>query len=325
MEVLLPYPVINIEQLPPESSLPMRLGTFSDDLSFKRADYVAGLLKAAGHDVEIISFEERSAEVDSEEISTNVLDRALLSGSIHLAVYSLKDVPAVLPEGLVLAAVPPREDPLDAFIAHPESGISSLKDLPEGATIAAPSARQRALLKAWRSDLNIVSAGRDIPAQLGLLDESNPRQGGWYGLILAAGKLNRLGLQDRITEKISTDIMLPAVGQGALGIVTTTKNREQMALLLNDVNAAVLTTVERAVLQRLGVGSGAPVGVLAQPIGDMVKVSAVVAAVDGSKTLQEAFAGPLEQGAHLGESLADRLLALGAEALLRGEDSGHTV
>lgn len=294
----------------------MRLGTYSDPLSMKRADRVAESLRSMGIEVEIVPFEERPAASYLRTAAGTSLDRALLTGDIQLAQYSLKDIPHDLPAGLVLAAVPRRDDTSDVFIAHPASGISTVKDLREGATVAAPSARQRALLKAWRSDLNVVPVGNDIPELLRTLDEGSPTEGGWDGLVLAAAKLNLFGLQDRITETISTDIMLPAVAQGALGIVTTEKNGEEIARLLNDVPTAVTTSVERAVLLRLGVTSGSPVGVLAQIVGDFVKVSAVVAAADGSRIIQETFGGPLEQGAHLGEALAERLLALGADALL---------
>lgn len=298
----------------------MRLGTFTDHISLKRAEFVVGLLRDAGRDVEIVPFEHPDSEANSEGVITSPLDRALLSGDIQLAVYALKELPPELPDGLILAAIPLREDPSDAFVARAGSGISSMSDLPQGATVAAPSARQRAFLKAWRSDLNVVPAGRDADEQLRNLDESNPQQGGWHGLVLATAKLARIDMQHRITEKISPDILLPAAGQGALGIVTTEKNREWIASTLNDNASAITTTVERAVLQRLGSGQGVTVGVWAQLVGDFVKVSAAVSSPDGSKTLREAFAGPADQSAHLGESLADRLLALGAEALLRGED-----
>ncbi|RMH63746.1 MAG: hydroxymethylbilane synthase, partial [Bacteroidetes bacterium] len=197
------------------------IGTRGSALALWQAHHVRDLLTAAGYPVEIRTITTKGdrildvplAEIGSKALFTKELDEALLRGEIHLAVHSLKDLPTALPEGLCLAAITERADPRDAFIAHP-SVAGGLADLPEGATLATSSLRRRSQLKAWRPDLTIVPVRGNVDTRLARLDA-----GTWHGMILATAGVVRLERTDRIRERIDPALMLPAVGQGALGVV----------------------------------------------------------------------------------------------------------
>ena len=304
----------------------MRIGTRGSALALWQAHHVADRLRAAGHDVEIVTFTTKGdrildvplAEIGDKGLFTHELDRALLDGAITLAVHSLKDLPTTLPDGLVLAAVTERAEPWDAFVAHPDFG-GALADLPEGATLATSSLRRQAQLKAWRPDLRIVPVRGNVPTRIAKLDASGDLgHGGWHGAILAAAGLTRLGLGSRTRERIDPAIMLPAVGQGALGIVCANDapTRQALATVLADPDTTAATTAERALLRTLEGGCQVPVAAWARVEDNRLYLDGSVASLDGSACVRDAIEGPTGDAEALGLALAERLREAGAGDIL---------
>lgn len=311
----------------------MRLGTRGSALALWQAHHVADRLRAAGHDVEIVTFttkgdrnlEQPLAEIGDKGLFTQELDAALLAGDIHLAVHSLKDLPTRLPEGLTLAAVASREDPADAFVAHPDFA-GGLADLPDGAVIATSSLRRQAQLLAWRPALRIVPVRGNVPTRLAKLDASGALGGGgWHGLVLAAAGLVRLGLEARITERIDHSVMLPAVSQGALGVVTASGDQEAtraVRAVLAEEAATVATAAERALLRRLEGGCQVPVAGHAVGKDGRLRLTGAVASLDGSRVVRDELEADTGDAEALGLELAERLLAAGADRILADVRAG---
>ncbi len=309
----------------------MKLGTRASKLALWQAHHVAGRLRDAGHDVEVVTFSTKGdrildkplAEIGDKGLFTQELDRALLDGSIHLAVHSLKDLPTTLPPGLTLAAVSEREEPWDAFVAHPDFD-GGLAALPEGAILATSSLRRQAQLKAWRPDLRVVPVRGNVPTRIAKLDASGPLDAGaeargWHGAILAAAGLVRLDLADRIRERIDPAVMIPAVGQGALGIVCAeadTATADALRTVLADAAATVATAAERALLRRLEGGCQVPVAAWAREENGRLRLDGAVASLDGSDHVRGRLDGDPADAEALGVELAERLLDRGAGAIL---------
>ncbi len=298
------------------------LGTRASALAMRQARHIKSRLEEIGYVVdlqEIITTGDRILDVPLSKVGdkglfTKELDLALLEGSIHLAVHSLKDLPTTLPEGIRLAAVTEREDPRDAFVSHPRAS-ATLADLPIGATLATSSLRRTAQLKAWRSDLTVVSVRGNVDTRLNKLDSS-----GWDGLLLASAGLQRLGLQARISELIDTDIMLPAVGQGALGVVCAEEDERSFEVLreaLHDPAIGFGTAAERAFLRKLEGGCSVPVGAYGRFVDDSeLYLEGCVASLDGLRLVRGGVRGAAGEAEQLGLSLAERLLDEGAGEIL---------
>lgn len=249
------------------------------------------------------------AAIGGKELFTREIDQALATGEIDLAVHSLKDVPAERPAALLLAAVPGREDPRDAWVANPGA---SWRSLPAGARIGTSSLRRRAQLLALRGDLEIVPIRGNVDTRL-----RKWREGQCEALVLAGAGLRRLGLEGTITAWLEPEVMCPAAGQGALAVECRAEDGETQALVaaLDDAAAHTAVRAERAVLRGLGAGCQTPVGAHAAWDGGRLRLRAVVADADGHQLLQAeqwGQAGPEE----LGQQVAERLLAQGAAALL---------
>lgn len=298
------------------------LGTRGSALALWQARHVGALLRTAGISVQIVEVRTTGdritdvplAEIGDKGLFTRELDVALLKGEIDLAVHSLKDLPTQLPDGITLAAVSEREEPWDAFVAHP-SFIGRLDDLPEGATIATSSLRRQAQLLAWRPDLEVVPVRGNVDTRLRKLDES-----AWHGMILAAAGLRRLNMDSRIRQVVPASIMLPAVGQGALGIVCAQENeelRQQLHDALDDTDTRVAVTSERAFLRRLEGGCQVPIGAYASVQSGRLSVEGMVASLDGRMLVRDRIGGNPENAASLGNELAERLLKKGAADILR--------
>ena len=298
------------------------LGTRGSALALRQARLIKRSLEQVGYQVdlqEVSTAGDRILDVPISQIGdtgifTKELDLALFDGRIHLAVHSLKDLPTRLPEGIRLAAVPEREDPRDAFVAHPRIS-SPLADLPNGAVLATSSLRRTAQLKAWRQDLEIVSVRGNVDSRLNKLDE-----GDWHGLILAIAGLRRLGLERRIREVVDIDIMLPAVGQGALGVVCSSNDEELYAVLrdvLHDPGTGIVTAAERALLRRLEGGCSVPIGAYGRMSDDNLVLEGCVTSLDGTRNFRDQVSGRAEDAERLGLELAERLLSEGAGAILK--------
>lgn len=301
---------------------PLVLGTRGSTLALWQANFVKSRLEARGHRVTIKTISTRGdeardtaiSEIGDEAVFTKELDHALLSGDIHLAVHSLKDIPSTVPEGIRLAAVGARENPLDAFVPHP-SFKGHLHDLPEGATLATASLRRTAQLRTWRPDLEVVSVRGNVDTRLEKLDASN-----WHGMVLAVAGLLRLGLSARIREHIDPNIMIPAVGQGALGIACAANDdtlADRLHTVLHDEATGHAITAERAFLSEVQGGCQIPMGAWARPSesGELV-LDACIAALDGSEHYRGRRSFAPADGEAEARALARELLAEGGAEVL---------
>jgi len=280
-------------------------------LALWQARWVAAQLSAAGHEcrIEIIKTtgdkiaDVPLAKVGTKGLFTKEIEEALLDGRADLAVHSLKDLPTELPEGLVLAAVPEREDPRDAVVGK------KLADLPPGAKVGTSSLRRAAQLLKLRPDLQVESIRGNLDTRLRKLDE-----GQYDAILLAAAGLKRLGWGDRIAEILEPEQMCPAVGQGALAIETRA-GFEAVAML---DHAATHTAVmaERGVLRALGGGCQVPIGAYATVSQGRVRLLAIVAAPDGSQLVGAQAGGAAAEAAEIGARLAAYLLQRGARQIL---------
>lgn len=310
-----------------EYSTTIRLGTRSSALARWQADWVAARLRETGQDVELI-FITTSGDaqqvgsigtIGGQGVFTKEIQRALLDGRVDLAVHSLKDLPTEPVEGLALAAVPPREVVADVLISH--SG-QSFAELPAGARIGTGSARRQSQLRHARPELDYLDIRGNVDTRLNKL-----AAGDYDAIILAAAGLTRLGLAERITEELPRAMILPAVGQGALGLETRADDTATIAALaaLNDPASHAAVLAERAMLATLRGGCLAPVGGWARFEQDgVLTLDGTVLSLDGKARLlvqEEAdvdLAGENwpEQAAALGEAVALQLIQSGAERLI---------
>ncbi|MGW8161172.1 MAG: hydroxymethylbilane synthase [Desulfobulbales bacterium] len=250
------------------------------------------------------------AMVGGKGLFVKEIEEALLRRDVDLAVHSMKDVPSELPPELHLGIIPLRENPHDAFIS---TRYENFNDLPQGATVGTSSLRRRAQLAAMRPDLKIVDLRGNLDTRLRKLDE-----GLFQAIILAAAGLNRLGMSSRATAYFTPKEMLPAVGQGALGIELRKDDEELLAGLafLNDARTTVAVAAERAFLYRLEGGCQVPIGAFAEVHDGQVELTGLVASIDGKKVLKESITGQEEKAGELGIQLANRLLDMGGREIL---------
>ncbi len=300
----------------------IRIGTRDSKLARWQAEWVAGQLALAGVETQLI-FVKTLGDVKSGPIGTvggqgvftKEIQRALLERRVDLAVHSLKDLPTDAVDGLALAAVPRRESAADALIANT---AGSLDELPPGAIVATGSARRRAQLLAHRPDLNVRDVRGNVDTRLQKL-----REDGLDAMILAEAGLRRLGLEHHITQVIPKTIMLPAVGQGALGLEIRADDDATRGTLqmLDHATTHQEILAERSLLRALRGGCLAPVGAWARVADtdgerDRLQLDSVVLNGDGSERLTVSVAGPLAAGEQLGLEAAEQLLSQGANRLL---------
>lgn len=241
---------------------------------------------------------------------TKEIEAALLSGEVDVAVHSCKDLATVLPVGLRLGAIPPREDPRDVLVSR----AGRLSDLPAGARVGTSSPRRRGFLAAARPDLEVVDMRGNVPTRVAALDE-----GVLDAIVLAAAGLVRLGLTERITERLEPDVMTPAAAQGALAVQTREDDPKTNALVahLDDRASRSAVLAERACLRRLEAGCQAPVGALARVSGAQLALDAAVVRPGGPEAVARARAtGAAADAEALGTSVAEALLGqLGLDSL----------
>ena len=242
---------------------------------------------------------------------TKELEDAILERRVDLAVHSLKDLPTELPPGLRIAAICEREDVRDALVA--KRGIDSFKQLPQQALIGTSSLRRQAQLRAVRPDLVIEPIRGNVDTRLRKLAE-----GQYSAIILAAAGLIRLGYRDQITEHLNHELMLPAVGQGALAIETRDAdvNVEKIVDELNHEATSLACQAERAFLKGLGGGCLVPIAAFARIQDDTLNLDGLVASVDGRSILREQQIGPRGDADGIGGRLAEDLLSRGADKIL---------
>jgi hydroxymethylbilane synthase len=306
----------------------LRIGTRGSRLALWQANHVAALLGplAGSCRVEIIEIQTvgdqvRDAplpQIGGEGVFTKEIQRELLAGSIDVAVHSLKDLPTIAVQGLLLAAVPVRGPTGDVFVSH---RCRTFDGLPAGAVVATSSLRRRAQALHRRPDLRLVDIRGNVETRLRKLSEE--RAGGvsplMDGLILALAGLERLGLADAIAEVLDPQWMLPAVGQGALGLECRAGDRDTLDLVqqLNHQPTRQAVLAERSFLRTLQGGCQVPIGAAATVADDTLTLRGVVLPPDGSRRVEGVVSGSSSDAESLGCQLASDLLASGATHLLQ--------
>ncbi|MFI5374537.1 MAG: hydroxymethylbilane synthase [Candidatus Rokuibacteriota bacterium] len=296
----------------------IRLGTRGSRLALVQCQQVAAALRAHGARAEVVVIRtsgDRLAQVALADFGGKALfvkeiEEALLAGQVDVGVHSLKDMPATLPTGLLLAAFPVREDPADVLLTRGPGGWDGL---PPGARVGTSSLRRRALVLARRPDLRPEPIRGNVETRIEKLTA-----GACDATILAAAGLRRLGLEPPNLTGLPVEEFVPAVGQGILAIEAREADREVLELLgrLDDTRSRSEALAERAFLERLGADCHTPVAGHARHEGTALVLTGVVASLDGLTVLRSrAIGGPLE-AARLGTTVAEELLAKGAKALL---------
>ncbi|MEZ0315323.1 MAG: hydroxymethylbilane synthase [Methylophilaceae bacterium] len=255
------------------------------------------------------------AKIGGKGLFVKELEQALADGRADLAVHSMKDVPMHLPQGFAMAAIGKREDPRDAFVSN---DYKTLEELPHGSIVGTSSLRRQSQLQARLPHLKIESLRGNVQTRLRKLDE-----GQYAAIILAAAGLIRLELGDRITQLISTEHSIPAVGQGALGIEINADRQDLLPILapLNDPATASCVEAERGMSRALAGSCTVPLGAYAERYGDELRMTGFVASVDGSEIIRETITGSADNPEALGQALADKLRALGADRILAALDN----
>jgi len=255
-------------------------------------------------------------KVGGKGLFVKELEVALLEGVVDLAVHSMKDMPSELPEGLVLGAVPEREDPRDAWVCPTGQAVMSLAELAPGATVGTSSLRRQAQLLADRPDLIVAPIRGNVGTRLAKLDEG---QGGMAAIVLACAGLRRLGLGDRISHPFAVSEMLPAVGQGALALELRAGDQRVAGVLAGLGNSATrwATLAERAFLATLEGGCQVPIGGHAEVHGESLRLRGFVARPDGRDALRMETQGAAVDAVALGRGLGAMMIAAGAAAVLK--------
>lgn len=278
-----------------------------------RLEVSLAVIKTTGDKIQDVPL----AKVGGKGLFVKEIEDALLAGTVDLAVHSMKDVPTVLPDALHVAAIPQRESPYDALISR--SGLPLAK-LPANAIIGTSSLRRQAQLLAYRKDFTIATLRGNLDTRLRRVTD-----GAMDAIVLAAAGLRRLGWDARITEILSPEICLPAIGQGALGIECRRDDTRvnELVGVLNDPETRVCVDAERALLTRLEGGCQVPIAAHAVLDGrQRLTLHGLIAGVRGERVLRDQITGAPGDGADLGRRLAERLLGLGGDEILRAVYAG---
>jgi hydroxymethylbilane synthase len=301
----------------------IRIGTRGSELALWQTHHVKTLLEGRFPgiiiDVQTIKttgdkiLDAPLAKIGDKGLFTKELEVALLDERIDLAVHSFKDVPTAIPEGLAIAAVLEREDVHDVFIAHPKSPNQLFMTLPRHAVIATGSLRRKCQALNARQDIQIVDIRGNLNTRIKKLDESN-----WDGMILAKAGVTRLGWARRITEILPLEIMLPAVGQGALAIEMRNgdKRTEELLRTLHHLPTALTVTAERSLLRHLEGGCQIPIGACGQVQGNELRLDAVIGSLDGKRMVKGNRSGNHADAERIGIELAEELLKRGGKEIL---------
>jgi hydroxymethylbilane synthase len=304
----------------------LRIATRKSELALWQANHVAERLRKqhAGLSVELlpmvtqgdIILDRPLAQIGGKGLFLKELERALLSDAADIAVHSMKDVPVEFPDGLHLGVICQREDPRDAFVSNEHSDI---KALPQGAIVGTSSLRRQCQLRSWRPDLQIKDLRGNVNTRLSKLDHSE-----YDAIILASAGLIRLGFKERIRQYLDTEISLPAVGQGAVGIECRVDDERinQLIAPLNHEQTRICVLAERAMNQRLEGGCQVPIAGYAQLAYGQVKMRGLVGRPDGKQVIRGNIEGSAKNAEQLGRMLADDLLSRGAKEILQEVYSG---
>jgi hydroxymethylbilane synthase len=298
----------------------VRIATRQSPLALWQAEYVKARLLQLHPDihVELVKMVTKGdkildtplAKVGGKGLFVKELETGMLNGEADIAVHSMKDVPVEFPDGLMLAVICEREDPRDAFVSNQ---IDAIDELPQGAIVGTSSLRRQSQLRAWRPDLQIRDLRGNVNTRLKKLDD-----GDFDAIILAAAGLLRLGFEDRIKHPIDTDVSLPAIGQGAVGIECRADDERIMSLIepLNHSETSTCVQAERAMNHRLEGGCQVPIAGFAQLDNWNLSMRGLVGRPDGQLIIAGEVQGHADQAEQLGIQLAEDLLSRGAKEIL---------
>jgi len=298
----------------------MRIGTRGSKLALVQSEWVRKEIQSRHPEVsvELVKIKTRGdkildaplSKVGGKGLFVKEIEEALLKKDVDLAVHSMKDVPAELQQGLQLSAYPKREDPRDAFVSR---HFRTVEELPEGASVGTSSLRRSSQLLHLRPDLHIVALRGNVDTRLRKLDS-----GDLHAIVLAAAGLRRLGLSDRITAFLPPESVLPAIGQGVLGLEVREKDQETQEVIsfLNDPETELAARAERAFLKDLQGGCQVPLAGYARVEKDGILLDGLVAELDGSLILRQQRSGAKGKPEELGVALARQLKAAGADRIL---------
>lgn len=298
----------------------LRIGTRASLLAVTQSTWVKNQIEQQypGTSVELVRITTKGdkildvplAKVGGKGLFVKEIEDALLAEEVDIAVHSMKDVPTELPEGLHVAIIPVREVPTDAFVSAKYKNFS---ELPQGATMGTSSLRRKAQLAALRPDLNIIDLRGNLDTRIKKMED-----GLYDAIILAGAGLNRLNMQDRIASLFTPEEMLPAIGQGSLGLELRKNDTDLLDGLqfLHHEHTATTVAAERAFLLRLEGGCQVPIGAFATLENKTVRLTGLIASVDGKTILKESIEGAPDKAASLGTQLAEILLDRGGKAIL---------
>jgi len=309
------------QNIPAEKIMNIRIGTRGSKLALRQSEWIREQLERhhTGIRVDLIKIKTTGdkildtplSKIGGKGLFVKEIEEALLEKRVDVAVHSMKDVPAQLPDELMLSTFPPREDPSDALISR---GQCTLEQLPKGSRVGTSSLRRGAQLLHIRPDLNLVPLRGNVDTRLNKL-----KSGDLEAIILATAGLNRLGLSHVITHAIPFYQLLPAVGQGALGLEVRRGDHDTIGLLdfLNHGDTQTAVIAERAFLKTLEGGCQVPIAGFARVSGDTLSFEGLVAELDGSKIYKETVTGSRNDAEAIGIEAAETLLSSGAGDVLK--------
>lgn len=298
----------------------LKLGTRGSRLALWQADLVAEELKKAIPDlkIEIQIIKTRGdkildvalSKIGDKGLFTKEIETELLQGNIDLAVHSMKDLPVDIDEDLDIGAVLKREDPRDVLLSHKGWRFA---ELPPGAVLGTSSLRRMAQLRAKRPDLIIEPLRGNVETRIKKMQEQD-----WDGIILAWAGVKRLGFQGLVSDFLDLEMVLPAVGQGAVAVQTRKNDHftRELVNLINHENSLLEVRAERTLLGRLQGGCQVPIGARAEVFNERIKIRGAVCSLDGRRCLRQDIEGPTGLGQELAEELASRLLDQGGREIL---------
>ena len=297
------------------------VGTRGSQLAIWQAEWVQAQLKALAPDTSVILKRIQTsgdkiqdvplAKIGGKGLFVKEIEEALLRRDIDLAVHSMKDVPSELPEGLGIVCVPEREDPRDALIAREGHTLATL---PIGARVGTSSLRRQAQLLHARPDLEIAMLRGNVDTRL-----RKVREGQYDAIILAASGLKRLGWDQEVTEYLSVDVSLPAIGQGSLGLEGRTDDSwiRDLVTQFEHRPTRIAVTAERALLAGLEGGCQVPIAGYATLLGDTLTLDGLVTSLDGKRYIRQVVSGPAGEAESIGMQVAGQLLDGGAQPILQ--------
>jgi hydroxymethylbilane synthase len=299
----------------------IRIATRASKLATTQSGHVRDMIQSVCPDAEITFFHVTTKgdvdktdflhKVDSVGFFTSEVENALLENKADVAVHSLKDLPTAIAKGLTIAAVPQREEVCDVIVSR--HNISSINDLPQGATVGTSSLRRIAQVKHLRSDLDCQPLRGNVETRV-----NKAKSGEVDAIVIAQAGLNRLSMDASISVVLAPDVFVPAPGQGALAIQTRADDTELIELLspLDDVKARITTQIERSILSRLHGGCSIPLGVYSEVDGDVISLIAVISNVDATEYVRKTAKCRISESEALAERIAGELLDDGGREIL---------